>query len=356
VSDRVTISQVAEEAGVSAMTVSNVLNGRPGASEETRRRVFDAADRLGYQPNLSARNLKAGRTGLIGVMTLDLTGQYGLEIVRGIADELASDEREMLISATYQDAARELERTQFLARGLVDGVLMVAPALEDATLEALRRKNLPCVVIDPRRTDAPLPRVTVDNYGGARQAAEHLLELGHTRIAYIKGIADLESSELRYKGFHDALRLAGVDLDERLVAESDFTYTQGFRIASALIAEHRPTALMAGGDLIALGAVDAARACGLRIPDDLSVVGFDDLPQAAQTFPALTTVRQPLHDMGRLGTRMLLSLIDDRPLLMENMQMPTELIVRGTTAPPSDALPAAGEADECDTSLRGDDQ
>ena len=142
----------------------------------------------------------------------------------------------MLISATYQDAVRELERTQFLARGLVDGVLMVAPALEDATLEALRRKNLPCVVIDPRRTDVSLPRVTVDNYGGIRQAAEHLLELGHTRIAYIKGIADLESSELRYKGFHDALRLAGVDLDERLVAESDFTYTQGFRITSALIA------------------------------------------------------------------------------------------------------------------------
>jgi LacI family transcriptional regulator len=356
VSDRVTIAQVAEEAAVSAMTVSNVLNGRPGASEETRRRVLDAAGRLGYQPNLSARNLKAGRTGLIGVMTLDLTGQYGLEIVRGIADELASDEREMLISATYQDAVRELERTQFLARGLVDGVLMVAPALEDDTLEALRRKNLPCVVIDPRRTDVSMPRVTVDNYGGTRQAAEHLLELGHTRIAYIKGIADLESSELRYKGFHDALRLAGVDLDERLVAESDFTYTQGFRIASALIAEHRPTALMAGGDLIALGAVDAARACGLRVPDDLSVVGFDDLPQAAQTFPALTTVRQPLHDMGKLGTRMLLSLIDGRPLLMENMQMPTELVVRGTTAPPAEALPAAGDADECGTPSHGEDQ
>ena len=114
-SDRVTIAQVAEEAGVSAMTVSNVLNGRPGASEETRRRVLSAAERLGYQPNLSARNLKAGRTGLVGVMTLDLTGQYGLEIVRGIADELASDEREMLISATYQEGVRERDRVEFLA-------------------------------------------------------------------------------------------------------------------------------------------------------------------------------------------------------------------------------------------------
>lgn len=333
-SDRVTIAQVAEEAGVSAMTVSNVLNGRPGASEETRRRVLDAAERLGYQPNLAARNLKGSRTGLIGVMTLDLTEQYGLEIVRGIADELASDEREMLINATYQDAARERDRVEFLARGLVDGVLMVAPVLEDDTMRVVRRKKLPCVVIDPRRIDVPLPRVTVDNYGGARQGTQHLLDLGHTRIAYVRGNSDLESSAIRYQGFHDALRLAGVDVDEHLVAESDFTYTQGFRVASALIAEHRPTALVAGADLIALGAVDAARALGLRVPDEFSVVGFDDLPQAAQTFPALTTVRQPLHDMGQLAARMLLSLIDERPLLMSNMQMPVELVVRGTTAAP----------------------
>jgi LacI family transcriptional regulator len=317
------------------MTVSNVLNGRPGASEETRRRVLDAVERLGYQPSLAARSLKSGRTGLIGVMTLDLTGQYGLEIIRGIADELASNEREMLINATYQDAVRERERVEFLARGLVDGVLMVAPVLEEDTMRVLRRKKLPCVVIDPRHVDVPLPRVTVDNYGGMRQAAQHLLDLGHTRIAYIRGNADLESSAVRYQGFHDALRLAGVDVDERLVTESDFTYTQGFRIASALIAEHRPTALLAGADLIALGAVDAARACGLRVPEDISVVGFDDLPQAAQTFPALTTVRQPLHDMGQLAARMLLGLIDGRPVLMQDMRMPTELVVRGTAAQPA---------------------
>jgi len=345
-SDRVTVAQVAEEAGVSAMTVSNVLNGRAGASEETRRRVLGAAERLGYQPNLSARNLKGGRTGLVGVMTLDLTGQYGLEIVRGIADELACDEREMLISATYQDAVRERERVEFLARGLVDGVLMVAPVLEDDTMELLRRKNLPCVVIDPRRLDVPLPRVTVDNYGGMRQGTQHLLDLGHTRIAYLRGIADLESSAVRYQGFRDALRLAGADAGESMVAESDFSYTQSFRVASAMIAGHRPTALVAGGDLIAFGAVDAARACGLRVPGEFSVVGFDDLPQAAQMFPALTTVRQPLHEMGKIAARMLLSLLDGRPLLLQNMQIPTELIVRGTTAPPPDAAPAPGEGGE----------
>jgi LacI family transcriptional regulator len=333
--DRVTVSQVAEEAGVSAMTVSNVLNGKPGASEETRRRVLEVAERLGYQPNVSARALKGGRSGLIGVMTLDLTTQYGLEIVRGIADELAGVERELLINATYQDAVREQERIEFLGRGLVDGVLMVAPVLEDQTVELLRRKNLPCVVIDPRRLDVPLPRVTVDNYHGMRRGTQHLLDLGHTRIAYIRGEADLESTSIRFQGYCDAMRLAGVDVDERLIASCDFTYAHGFRAAAGLIGDHHPTALVAGADLIALGAVDAARAHGLDVPSEFSVVGFDDLPQAAQSFPGLTTVRQPLHDMGQVAARVLLSLIDGQAPLMERMQLPTELIVRRTTAAPA---------------------
>jgi LacI family transcriptional regulator len=332
VSDRVTIAQVAEEAGVSAMTVSNVLNDRPGASDETRRRVLDAAQRLGYQPNLAARNLKSGRTGLIGVMILDLTAQYGLEIVRGIAEELAAEERELLINATYQDAAREKDRIEFLSRGLVDGVIMIAPVLEDDTLDLLHSTNLPCFVVDPRKINTRLPRVTVDNYSGVRAGTQHLIDQGHTKIAYIRGVPDMDSSGLRYQGFRDAMQLAGLTLDERLVAESDFTYAQGFRLASALIAEHRPTALVAGADLIALGAVDAARASGLSVPGEFSVVGFDDLPQASQSFPGLTTVRQPLHEMGQVAARALLSMVEGHPLVTDHIQLPTELIVRGTTA------------------------
>lgn len=333
--DRVTISQIAEKAGVSAMTVSNVLNGKSGVSEQTRRRVLQLAERLGYQPNLSARALKGGRSGLIGVMTLDLTGQYGLEIVRGIADELAEAERELLINATYQDAVRESDRVEFLGRGLVDGVLMVAPALEEQTVAAVRSRSLPCVVIDPRRMDVGLPRVTVDNYHGMRAGTQHLLDMGHTRIAYIRGDVGMDSTSARFQGYCDALRLAGVEVRENLLASCDFTRAGGFRTAAQLIRDHAPTALVAGADSIALGAVDAARAHGLQVPDQFSVVGFDDLPQAAQSFPGLTTVRQPLHDMGQMAARALLSLIDGQPLLMENMQLPTTLIVRNTTAPPS---------------------
>lgn len=349
--DRVTIAHVAEEAGVSAMTVSNVINGKPGASDETRRRVLQVVERLGYRPNASARNLKSGRSSMIGVMTLDLTNQFGLEIVRGIADELADAEREILISATYQDAVREKERVEFLTGGLVDGVLMVAPVLEEETVEVLRASGLPCVVIDPRRQDVALPRVTVDNYHGMRAGTQHLIDLGHTRIAYIRGGADLESTEQRFRGFSDAMRLAGLDVDPRLVESCDFTYACGFRTASALISDHRPTALVAGADLMAFGAIDAARAHGLDVPSQFSVVGFDDLPQAAQSFPGLTTVRQPLHDMGQTAARAVLSLVDGQSLLVEHMRMPTELIVRNSTAAPESVMntrrtPAIGKEAE----------
>ena len=333
-SDRVTIAQVAEVAGVSAMTVSNVVNGRPGASEETRRLVLEVAERLGYKPNHAARSLKGGRSGLVGVLTLDLTGQYGLEIVRGIADELAEAELELLINATYQDALRETERIDFLARGLVDGILLIAPVLDEETVEVIRRRNLPCVVIDPRRVNIRLPRVNVDSYEGMRRGTEHLLELGHRRIAYVKGAEELESSARRFQGYADAMRLAGLGVHEALVATCDFTYACGFRAGAQLIAEQSPTAIIAGADLIALGALDAARAHGLRVPEDISVLGFDDLPQAAQRYPGLTTVRQPLHDMGQRAARALITLIEGQPLLTDHVQLPTELVIRGTTAPP----------------------
>jgi LacI family transcriptional regulator len=332
---RVTIAQVAEEASTSAMTVSNVMNGRPGASEETRRRVREAAAKLGYQPNVAARNLKAGRTGLVGLIALDLTSQFGLEILRGVADELADEEQELLVNASYHDAAREQDRIQFLTRGMVDGVLLIAPVLEQGTVELLRRQNLPCVVIDPRRLAVPLPRLTVDNYHGMRQGTQHLIDLGHTRIAYLRGEEDLESTSVRYRGFEDAMRLAGLDIDPRLVGSCDFSYASGFRTSVRLITEHRPSAIVAGADLMALGAIDAARSCGLDVPTELSVVGFDDLPQAAQSFPGLTTVRQPLHDMGQKAARALLALINGQKLLMEHMELGTELIVRSSTAAPA---------------------
>ncbi|WP_426592583.1 LacI family DNA-binding transcriptional regulator [Cellulomonas sp. McL0617] len=326
---RVTIAQVATEAGVSSMTVSNVVNGRPGASEATRARVLAVAERLGYPANLSARNR---RTGKIGVVSLDLISEYSHEIIRGIAEDLMDDERELLINVSV-DAARERERIEFFARELVDGILLVAPQLEPDTVEYVRGLRVPVVVVDPRHLDVPLPRVTVDNYGGMRAGTEHLLALGHRRIAFIRGDEELDSTEARRHGYLDAMRLAGIDVGDEMTADSGVSHAGGQRAATELIDRVRPTAIIAGADLIALGAIDAARALGLDVPRDLSIVGFDDIPRAAQTYPALTTVRQPLRDMGLAGARALASLIEGRPLAVDHIHLPTSLVVRGTTAP-----------------------
>jgi LacI family transcriptional regulator len=320
----VTIAQVALEAGVSAMTVSNVVNGRAGASKETRRRVHDVVKRLGYVRN--PERARPGRTGLIGVLTLDLTTQYALEIVRGIADELAEAEFEALISASYQDATRERERVSFLAGGLVDGIVLVAPLLEQETLDALLESTVPVIV--------------VDNYSGMRLATDHILSLGHRRIGYLGGDPDFESALQRRRGFEDAMRLKNLAVDEALVRQCSFTVNSGFREASDLIKREHPTAIVAAADLIAFGAIEAARANGLSVPSQLSVIGFDDLPQAVDSFPPLTTVRQPLHDMGQLAVRYLLNQIDGRPPLPDVLTMPTTLMIRDTVAGPSPARPA----------------
>jgi LacI family transcriptional regulator len=336
--DRVTIAQVAAEAGVSAMTVSNVVNGRAGASKETRRRVQSVVKRLGYVRRTARGG--SGRTGLVGVLALDLTTQYALEIVRGIADELAEAELEVLISASYQDATRERDRVTFLAGGLVDGIVLVAPLLEQDTLDVLASVECPVIVVDPRRHDVTVPRIVVDNYGGMRQATEHVLSLGHQRVGYLGGDPDFESASLRWQGFQDAMRLGGRAVEESLVRQCSFTYSSGFRQASDLIVRERPTAIVAAADLIALGAIDAARANGISVPSDLSVIGFDDLPQAVDSFPPLTTVRQPLHDMGQIAVRYLLNQLDGRPALPDLVTMPTTLIIRDTVAGVGRALPS----------------
>lgn len=315
------------------MTVSNVVNGRPGASEATRQRVTEVAERLGYHANVSARTLRSGRTGTIGIVSLDLISEYSHEIVRGIAEAVADDEREILINVAV-DAERERERIEFFARDLAEGVLMIAPVLEPETLALVQSLPIPVVVIDPRQIDVPVPRITVDNYEGVRAGTEYLIGLGHERIAYIRGDDDLDSSLARQRGFVDAMKLAGLAHDDSLFATSNFSYRGGQLAAAELLDRVAPTAIVAGADLIAMGAIDAVRSRGLSVPDDVSIVGFDDIPRAAQTFPSLTTVRQPLHEMGQAGARALLSLIEGRALAAEGIRLPTTLVVRDSSAPP----------------------
>lgn len=336
---RPVLADVARLAGVSAMTVSNVMNGRTGVAEATRERVLVAADQVGYVPNLAARGLVRGRTNLVGVISHDLTVQYAWEIVRGISDALADEGLEVLISATYQDATRELERVRLLSTGLVDGLILIGPVLEEETLQALLASRVPCVVIDPRSLATPLSCIVVDNYDGARTATAHLVNLGHERIGLIAGDPAHDSAAERRRGYVDALAAAGIEPDESLEAVGYFTQAGGFAAALHLLGlEHPPTAMFATADLSAMGAIDAARSRGLAVPGDLSVVGFDDIPQAAQSFPPLTTVRQPLEECGRAAVAILQAQIAGDAVAGTRMELATALVVRDTAGTPAHPL------------------
>ncbi len=329
-----TLADIARAAGVSSVTVSKVLNGQPGASAATRQRVQEIAQQFGYVPNLSARGLASRRTNLIGFVTHDLTVQYATEITRGMADALAHAELEMLISSTYHDERQERKRVQFLARGLADGILLLAPRMEADLAQWLNDEKIPTVVIDPQRLDIALPSVSVQNYTGARAAAEHIIGLGHRRIGFIRGHPDFESSEDRHRGYLDALMAAGIEYHNELVRDGDYTQKRGFQAALELLnLTAPPSAILATADVVAFGALDAVRSRHLRVPDDVSVVGFDDVPQASQVYPPLTTVQQPLYEMGRAAVRLLLSYIRGEEPVTSRVVLPTELIVRASTAP-----------------------
>ncbi len=327
------LSDVARIAGVSAMTVSNVINGKANVAEATRARVLAAAAEVGYVPNLAARGLARGRTNLVGVVSHDLTVQYAWSIVQGITNELADSGAELLLSATYQDASREVDRIRFLTSGLVDGVILIAPALETDALEVLATSRVPAVLVDPRRLDTPLPRVTADHYAGALLAVESLLSRGHRRIGIVDGDPSFDSARERHRGFVDALARAGIPADDTLAAPGYFTQAGGFEAGLALLDRPSPpTAIFATADVTALGVIDAARALGLDVPGDVSVVGFDDIPQAAQSYPALTTVRQPLEEMGHMAVRMVNALVDGTRDESDLVVLPTNLVERNTVA------------------------
>ena len=336
-SSNATLSDIARAARVSSVTVSKVLNNQPGASAATRQRVREIAEQLGYIPNLSARGLASSRTNLVGFVTHDFTVQYATEITRGMADALAHAELEMLISITHQDENRERKRVQFLAQGLADGILLLAPRMEADLAQWLNDKKIPVVVVDPQRFDILLPTVSVQNYEGMRSAAQHLIELGHRRIGFIQGHPNFESSTERYRGYHDALLVAGVKFHDKLVRPGNYTQRRGFEAAKELLnLPSPPTAILATADVVAFGAIDAIRERKLRIPEDISVVGYDDVPQASQVYPPLTTVRQPLYEMGRTAVKLLLGLIRGEEPGNARVVLPTELVVRArplSTAP-----------------------
>ncbi len=331
---KTTIVDVAAKAGVSFGTVSRVINNDVHVRPATRERVLQAMEQLGFVANRQARSLAGGKTGAIGLLVPDLGTGYIGEIIRGIDAELTLQELDLILYTTHRTASKEANYVANLAQGMVDGLLLVLPRNPADYVGTLTQRNFPFVLIDHQGTGKECPAVGATNRQGAFDAAEHLLKLGHRRIGFITGSMDLGCAQDRLAGYRAALRTHNVPYTEELVYEGTFFQPDGFTGALALLdVPDPPTAIFASNDVMAMGAMDAIRQRGLRIPDDIAVLGFDDIPQAEMVRPALTTIQQPLEKMGRVATQMLLDLLEAPESKIQRIELPTKLIIRDSCCP-----------------------
>jgi LacI family transcriptional regulator len=329
-SARVTIRDVAAQAGVSVATVSKVLNQRYGVAATTLARVQAVIEELGYEASLVAQSLRNHRTNVIGILVADLE-PFSTELLKGAADAIRGSGFELVVYSaggrTGDPAGWEKRYLSRLSGTLVDGAVLVTPTV---SLEAL--PGTPVVAVDPHTGPSALPTIDSDNLRGAQLATEHLLGLGHRRIAFLTGRPDLQSAQLRKTGYLRALAAAGVPVDEGLIRVG--AYDPATSAASArdlLTGPDRPTAVFAANDLSAIATVGAARALGLGVPEDLSVVGFDNVPESVLCTPPLTTVDQPIREMGHRAITLLIALINGDEVERTHLTLDTGLVVRGST-------------------------
>ncbi len=332
--DRVTIIDVAKEANVSFATVSRVVNGKGYVSAQTRERVMQAMTRIGYTVNRQARVLAGGRTQVIGLLVPNLDTSYVGEILKGIEEELTAASYDLMLYTTHQRKTRESVFASSLTNGLTDGLLMVLPMAPEAYVDSIRRRGFPFILIDHEGLDREGPSVGATNREGAKAAYQYLLELGHRRIGVITGNMEMDCARERLAGCEEAMAEAGLPAVPELVKMGDFHRSLGYSLTQELLRlPDPPTAIFAANDVSAFGVMDAIRTSGLAVRDDISVIGFDDIPDAQWTAPPLTTVRQPMREMGKRAARMLLDSIVDPDTPQVRVELPTELIVRETCRP-----------------------
>lgn len=328
---RTTINDVAAAAGVSVATVSKAVNGRYGVSEETIAKVLKVVEELGYESSLVASSMRSRRTGVIGVLVPGFE-PFSSEILKGVGAELRESHYDLLAyagSRQVEGPGWERRSLQRLSGTLIDGAIIITPTVVSTA------SDIPIVAIDPHAGRADLPTVESDSFAGARQATQYLIDLGHTRIGFIGGRPDLRSAALRDAGYRRALSDSGIAFDPGLVRDGYYEQLAARKPALSLLSSpDRPTAVFAANDLTGIATLEAAAELGLEVPRDLSVIGFDDIPEASQMTPPLTTIRQPMQTLGATAARMVVSLMAGEALETTHILLPTKLVPRATTAPP----------------------
>ncbi|MFI8455402.1 LacI family DNA-binding transcriptional regulator [Kitasatospora sp. NPDC085464] len=332
-SGRPTLEEVAARAGVGRGTVSRVINGSSRVSEQAKETVGRAIAELGYVPDRAARALAGSRTDAVALVVPESEARlfaepYFLDIIRGVSAELGSADKQLLLTLIRTEQERQ-RFEQYLAAQRVDGVLLVSVHRDDPLPDQVRALGLPTVLNGRRSPHEPVAYVDSDNVGAGRSAVEHLAGRGRRRIATITGPSDMDAAEGRLAGYRQGLAAAGLPADEGLVAVGDFTEDGGRRAMRELLARCPDLdAVFAASDLMAVGALAVLRARGLDVPGDVALVGVDDSPVARHLDPPLTTVRQPIEQMGRTMAGLLLRQIAGEDVEPSRLVLPTELVVR----------------------------
>jgi DNA-binding LacI/PurR family transcriptional regulator len=328
-----TLEEVAALAGVGRGTVSRVINNVAGVKDSTRTTVQRAITELGYVPNLAARSLAGRRADAVAlVMTERDWRKFGdpffAETVRALADALADTKMQLLLTQVRTDDERR-RFVEYARGGRVDGVLLMSVHAEDPLPDMLADAGLPTVMLGRRSGDESITYVDADNVGGARNAVAHLLSSGRSAVATITGPLDMYVAQCRLRGYREALDRAGIGIKPSWVVEGDFTERSGREAMAGIIARNPGIdAVFAASDGMAAGALNALRAAGRQVPEDVAVIGFDDFLLSEHTDPKLTTVRQPLDEIGRTMVRLLLEEMEDSAVAWRHVILRTELVLR----------------------------
>jgi LacI family transcriptional regulator len=328
-----TLEDIAKMSGFSRSTVSRVINGDPKVSEQTRKEVLDVIQKIGFQPNLAARGLAVGRTRVIGLvipasLSAIFSDPYFPLLIQGAASACNTHGYSIMLWLAEPEYERKTI-SQVLYNGLIDGVLVSSMLMDDPLIERLSESQQPFLVIGRHPTNERINFVDVDNRLGAYQAVSYILHTGRRRVAAIVGPRNMIAGIDRYQGYQDALRERGLHLQPELIAEGEFSDLSGY-LAMKQLLRQRPEAVFVASDAMAFAAMRAIQEAGLRIPDDIAIVGFDDIPAAATSKPPLTTVRQPIQRTGGVAAEMLIERIEHPETQPCRIVLPTELVIRSS--------------------------
>jgi len=328
-----TLEDIARMSGVSRSTVSRVLNGDPNVNDQTRSKVQSIIQRIDFQPNLAARGLAAGHTKVIGLViptgvTAIFTDPYFPLVIQGVSSACNAQGYSVMLWLAEPEYERRTV-SQIIYNGLIEGVIVSSMHMDDPLIERLYESKRPFITIGRHPTREDINYVDVDNRVGAYQGVSHILRSGRRRVGVINGPPNSIASLDRYQGYLDAMRERGLPLNPNLVTEGEFSDTTGY-LAMKRLLPHRPDAVFVASDAMAFAAMRAIQEAGLRIPEDIAVLGFDDIPAAANSKPPLTTVRQPIQRTGSIAAEVLVDMIEHPDPQPRRIVLPTELVIRSS--------------------------